>query len=137
MDEDQAVEKLMDAIRPPANDSQSEVEAAAYRIEMKVQGGTPFHGNSLCSTCHNAHRIQGMAVSEETVFCNANGHSKKIPYPISKCSEYSDERLPTLYEMREIAWQIVTKSNRTIGFVSAKEFKKMKYEMEDDDERPR
>jgi hypothetical protein len=122
-------ERLLNAILgqcPPTDDS-PEVEASAARIELKVYGGTPIHGVSLCNTCRRAQRLKGMADSQEIVWCNAGPYEKKIPFPVSSCSLYDDQRQTSLYEMKEIAWQIVTKPNKTIGFVSAKEFKQLQW----------
>lgn len=109
------------------SESEPEVEAAASHIELKVHGGTPIHGTSLCNTCRRAHRIQGMADSQEIVLCCGGSAEKRINFPVASCSLYDDQRVPSLYEMKEIAWQIVTKPDRQIGFVSAKEFKQMKW----------
>lgn len=136
-DEQKLFEELMKEMDRAQNEySPRQIDSAATRIEIKVYGGTSIHGNSLCNTCRNAHRVRGLAESQEMVFCSANSsHEKRVPFPISKCSMYDDERLPSLYEMKEIAWQIVTKPNRQIGFVSAKEFKRLRNkEMIEDDE---
>jgi hypothetical protein len=110
--------------------------ASAGMRKIKIQHGTPKHGETLCSTCRNAVILKGMAESEELTTCNRlNGwNSERVPFPVSQCSEYDDKRHPSKYDMEKIAWVLVTKkAGREVGFVSAKEYK-AKVEREEENE---
>jgi hypothetical protein len=45
---------------------------------------------------------------------------QRVPMKVIQCNRYSDKRQPSLYEMREMAWELRTTGNR-IGFVSPKD----------------
>src|SRR5713226_794239 len=85
----------------------------------KVYGGTPVGNESRCDTCVNARIIQGYAESERIVFCDAMYPPTRIPFRVRECSMYEDRRLPDYAEMKEIAWEIRSKSaGRAAGFVT-------------------
>ena len=121
---DNSEDRLLDTILYGSEDARDCSSDEAQRISIKIYGGTARHDSDLCSTCRNAQRMQGLAESEQKVFCSQLG--KYIPAPLSKCSRYDDERLPSLYDMKTIAWQLATKGNRQIGFISAEEWKRRK-----------
>jgi hypothetical protein len=84
----------------------------------KVYGGTPLGGGSRCDTCSNARIIQGYAESERLVFCHATYPVTRVPFKVSECTMYDDKRLPDLNDLKEIAWQLRTKSaGSKAGFV--------------------
>jgi hypothetical protein len=88
----------------------------------KVYGGTPIGNESRCETCTNARIIQGYAESERIVYCDAMYPTTRIPFNVRECSMYEDKRLPDYENMKEIAWQIRTKSAGSVaGFVTAPE----------------
>jgi hypothetical protein len=88
----------------------------------KVYGGTPVGSESRCDTCTYARIIQGYAESEKIVFCNNLWDPIRIPFSVRQCSAYEDKRLPDVDEMKEIAWQIRTKSAGSVaGFVTVPE----------------
>lgn len=77
---------------------------------------------SRCDTCTYARIIQGYAESEKIVFCNNLWDPIRIPFSVRQCSAYEDKRLPDVDEMKEIAWQIRTKSAGSVaGFVTVPE----------------
>lgn len=85
----------------------------------KVYGGTPVHGESCCDTCVLGQVIQGYAESQRIVFCNSSNVPIRIPFKVMQCSDYQDRRLPDYYEMKQIAWQIRSKSaGHEAGFVT-------------------
>jgi hypothetical protein len=88
----------------------------------KVYGGTPAGNESRCDTCARARIIQGYAESERLVFCDAAYPPVSVPFRVRQCSMYEDSRLPDFDDMKEIAWQIRSKSagNRA-GFITVPE----------------
>lgn len=56
----------------------------------------------------------------ETVLCNASYQNQvKITEPIAECSNHAEKNRPTLSDMNEIAWTLMTdKGGRKIGFQS-------------------
>ena len=84
----------------------------------KVYGGTPVGNESRCDTCANARIIQGYAESDRIVICVGLFDEFRVPFKVMQCTMYEDRRLPDFDEMKEIAWQIRSKSaGNTAGFV--------------------
>ena len=82
----------------------------------KVQGGTPTGNKSICATCRHAQNTTGLNLQVRTR-CNANyNHPVYITYPVSVCSMYDDKRMPSFYNMEQIAWTIQTRSRGPAGF---------------------
>jgi hypothetical protein len=91
----------------------------------KVYGGTPVGSESRCDTCANARIIQGYAESERVVICVAMDPSMPILFKVAECSVYEDKRLPSYWEMKQIAWTLRTKSaGSAAGFVLLSEVEK-------------
>jgi len=85
----------------------------------KVYGGTPVGSESRCDSCLHARIIQGYSESERIVMCGRFEQPLRIDFKVAHCSEYEDRRLPELWEMRQIAWELRTKSaGKTTGFVT-------------------
>jgi hypothetical protein len=98
-------------------------------VTIRVKGGTPQGSDTLCRTCSRAHIIKGFRATEEEVFCRHFYIEREIRFPVSACSWYEDKRLPNKTEMEEIAWFLTTrKPGRTVGFVSAAQFREMETE---------
>jgi hypothetical protein len=54
-----------------------------------------------------------------------NGHPMFLRSGMSECNRYDDQRRPAIWEMKEIAWQLMTdKGGKSIGFISAEDLKK-------------
>ncbi len=88
----------------------------------KVYGGTPIGTESRCDTCTHARIIQGYAESERIVICTGMYDPIRIPFKVMQCTDYEDRRLPDFDNMKEIAWQIRSKSAGSIaGFVTVPE----------------
>jgi hypothetical protein len=84
----------------------------------KVYGGTPVGNESRCDTCTHARIIQGYAESEKIVFCNSLWDPIRIPFSVRQCSAYEDKRLPDIEDLKEIAWQLRSKSaGKRTGFI--------------------
>lgn len=91
----------------------------------KVYGGTSIGKESRCDTCSFARIIQGHSETEKVVICAAVDPAIKVPFKVAECSSYEDKRLPDLREMKQISWQIRTKSaGRTAGFILGAPLKK-------------
>jgi hypothetical protein len=101
----------------------------------RVYGGTPIGSESRCDTCTHARIIQGYAESERIVFCNSLWDPIRIPFKVQHCSAYDDKRLPDLDQLKEIAWQIRSKSAGSVaGFVTVPDAEPQ--EQEDESEQP-
>ncbi|HEV2961580.1 MAG TPA: hypothetical protein VG649_07130 [Candidatus Angelobacter sp.] len=88
----------------------------------KVYGGTPVGTESRCDTCAHARIIQGYAESERIVLCTSLFDPIRIPFKVSQCTDYEDRRLPDFQNMKDIAWEIRTKSaGHVTGFVTGPE----------------
>src|SRR5690242_19473772 len=91
----------------------------------KVYGGTPIGSESRCDTCIHARIIQGYAESERIVICTGMYDPIRIPFKVMQCTDYEDRRLPSYVEMKEIAWQIRSKTaGHEAGFVTVDELVK-------------
>jgi hypothetical protein len=88
----------------------------------KVYGGTPIGTESRCDTCAHARIIQGYAESERIVICTGMYDPIRVPFKVMQCTDYEDRRLPDFDNMKEIAWQIRSKSAGSVaGFVTMPE----------------
>ncbi len=95
-------------------------------MRVKIRGGTVDHGEPpLCSTCRYATIAKGRTLREEVGFCGRMPFGdRRIRFPVTSCTDYSDRRQPTLWHMEEIAWVLRSSPNRkTIGFVEARRLK--------------
>lgn len=91
----------------------------------KVQGGTPQHTESRCLTCRAAQIVRGLADSSERVYCKAFNLPPIMAQPVIQCNVYDDKRMPSRYDMEQIAWVLITnKAGKAIGFASAEDFRK-------------
>lgn len=94
-------------------------------IVLKVQQGTVRGSGSLCRTCRNSMVMRGTN-NQESVTCGGQSYPVQIYFEVAECNRYFCRDQPTLYEMEEIAWRLITKqAGRQIGFVSAADFRKM------------
>lgn len=95
-----------------------------------VQGGTPT-GDPLCRTCIFGHYMKGARISDERLFCQTIQHflgSEKY-----ECSQYADRRHASLDDMRRTAWYLRTDEfHGSIGFVSAREWRNLRRNADDD-----
>src|ERR1043166_2888135 len=90
----------------------------------KVCGGTPIGNESRCDTWTHGRIIQGYTESERIVICTGMYDPIRIPFKVMQCTDYEDRRLPDYSQMKEIAWQIRTKSAGSVaGFVTVPDMK--------------
>jgi hypothetical protein len=60
--------------------------------------------------------------AERIVICTGMYDPIRIPFKVMQCTDYEDRRLPDFENMKEIAWQIRSKSAGSIaGFVTMPE----------------
>lgn len=94
----------------------------------KVLGGTPIiHSESRCTTCRWAQIVKGISASDVRVYCRfiSTNSAVLVRQPVYDCNSYDDRRMPSRYDMEQIAWVLVTdKLGRKIGFMSAEEFRR-------------
>lgn len=82
----------------------------------KVMNGTPKGNRSLCGTCRFAQTMRGINMQEHVRCLRMGSQSVPITYPIEKCSGYDDKRMPSLYDMEQIAWNIKCRLRGQTGF---------------------
>jgi hypothetical protein len=93
---------------------------------IKVKGGTPRHGDTLCRSCSNAQIIKGFSASQEILLCDQIYPKRPLPFAVSECTMYLDKQLDTVDGMEKIAWFLTTrKAGRSVGFVSAAKFQEL------------
>lgn len=97
-------------------------------LNLKIREGTPRHdGPSLCESCRSATIVRGRTINEEIVHCSELGRTNnRIRFIVRSCNAYANRAEPTLYDLRQIAWELRTdKSGQRIGFVSAAEYARL------------
>lgn len=94
-------------------------------IVLKVQQGTTKGSGSLCRTCRYAHVVRSVN-NQQTVTCHAVNKPRTIGFDVAEWNRYMSATQPSLYEMEEIAWRLVTKqAGRPMGFVNPAEFRRI------------
>lgn len=93
------------------------------QLVLKMQNGTDREDKNLCGTCRHSHIYTEAARGERTVLC-VYDRPIRMHGPISQCNKHVDRMAPTLNDMNEIAWQLMTnKGGRHVGFLSPEELK--------------
>lgn len=94
-------------------------------MKLKIDGGTPNHSTkSLCFNCTYAHVFKGHAESDINIRCGAFfDNSIWINRPIYECDRHERPTDSSLRDMKEIAWILMTKKGRPVGFTSSTEAK--------------
>jgi hypothetical protein len=95
---------------------------------IKVKGGTPRHGDTLCRSCSNAQIIKGFSASQEIFYCDHLYPKRPLPFAVSECTMYLDKQLDTVDGMEKIAWFLTQKTGRCVGFVNAAKFQELRQE---------
>ena len=91
---------------------------------LKVQKGTlSTHAPRLCDTCQSGVVRRGAADSDEQIYCMVD--HREVRTRVVECNRYVDRSLPSLWDMKQIAWVLRTDSKRQkIGFLRAKEWER-------------
>lgn len=95
-------------------------------MRIKVHDGTVLNGESnMCSTCRHATIIRGRRLDEEIIICRGlTIRGVRVPFKVTSCSAYSDQRLPTYMELFEDAWILQRGTRkRPAGFVRGRELR--------------
>lgn len=94
-------------------------------ISIKVINGTrPGDGKSLCTSCRYGKFAKGESESEVHFDCDGFTEAPKFK-KITECNQYVNKSLPSMRDMQDLAWILVTDRNRQkIGFQQAKEWRK-------------
>lgn len=98
---------------------------------IKIHGATPIGGESRCDTCRYASIIRGFAESERIVICGRRDQGLRLFFKVAECTDYEDKRHPTVWEMKQIAWDVSprTATGKT-GFVLGSEMTRNNSEAE-------
>lgn len=100
---------------------------------IKIKGGLPPEGESLCKTCRWVHMQRGFRESEESIFCNFTS-LRPINFKVAECTDFESRMLPQRWELEKMALLInVPQARRPTGFHSGAGFA-MQDEDEDEEE---
>jgi hypothetical protein len=83
-------------------------------MELKIHMGTPKGRDSLCKCCSRSQIVRGVD-NQERQYCNF-GQQRPIEFPVYTCSAFEDARLPSLDDMKRIAWRVETRNRGRWGF---------------------
>lgn len=84
-------------------------------IKTKIQEGTGrLTGKPLCFSCR--HGVQ----RGSSLCCSYYGEVQAIREQIFNCNVYLNASLPSLSDMKEVAWELKTSGGRKIGFYPPK-----------------
>jgi hypothetical protein len=82
-------------------------------VKVRIKGGTPEEGATLCVTCSWGLVRRGFGAAEEEIVCRATTPAGRVPFRIGECSAYTDSRLPNLYSMEKDRLGLVDQVRRT------------------------
>ena len=107
-------------------------------MSVKVKGGTPVYGPSLCETCERELVVKGFRENERVVVCQAMWPEREILFSVRECSSYISKGRQRLRDMEEIAWTLVPRGpKRKAGFVAPtgdeEEVREIELELNDDE----
>jgi hypothetical protein len=91
---------------------------------MRIYEGTPPQSEqSLCETCRHSTITRGRRFDEEIVRCDAVSMTTVvITFPVTTCSAYMDDQLPSYMELLEKAWILKPRDGKhPAGFIRASE----------------
>lgn len=89
----------------------------ANHNHIKIQGGTPRGGASLCLSCKHASIVRGQNM-EERIVCQMDlfGRHMQVPFRVAECRDYEHVNMPSLNDMKQIAWEVVARKRGDVGF---------------------
>ena len=86
-----------------------------------VVGSTPHHNApSLCFTCRRATVVKGHSLSREIIRCHAL--ERTMEFSVRECDSNDVRSRPSLWDMKEVAWALVTDRRSHIRFVRRKDW---------------
>lgn len=91
---------------------------------IKISGGTVKDPKeTLCRTCSHGTYMRGLRDSQEVVKCSI--FESQVHFKVVDCNGFNSSAEPSLYDMKQIAWVLVTKEREgKFGFISGKQYKK-------------
>src|SRR5215470_2918949 len=94
-------------------------------VVIRIKGGTPEEGASLCGSCSWGVVRSGFSATEVETFCRLIDPAR-VPFKVRECSSYEDRSRANLRDMERIAWVLLTKAaGRSIGFVTSARFREL------------
>lgn len=89
-------------------------------IELKIHRGTGrLMGTSLCRSC--AHGMRWEDRAGEHSRCSMLTKAEQPRGDVRECSEYYNNNLPSMRDLRELAWELKTdKRGGSVGFAPPK-----------------
>ena len=86
-------------------------------VVLKVLNGTQRSDVNLCTTCACAH-VLTVESGQRHIRCNQNYQNPlTLRQAVTQCSGYLDRTRPSLQQMQDIAWTLMTdKGGRKVGF---------------------
>lgn len=89
-------------------------------VVLKIHNGTVRGDVNLCLSCRFSHCTTSAQTGRDFIACNVNySHPIRMNEAVARCNQYQDKNKPTLSDMNEIAWTLMTdKGGRKIGFQS-------------------
>jgi hypothetical protein len=83
---------------------------------IKIKGGLPPEGESLCKTCRWVHMQRGFRESEEAIFCNF-ANLRAVRFKVAECSDFESRMIPQRWELEKVALLInVPEARKPTGF---------------------
>lgn len=99
-------------------------------MRVKIYNGTAVNGeSSLCDTCRMSTIIRGRTLDEEIIRCQADPMQPiRVTFKVTSCTGYSDDRLPSYFELMEKAWILQPGSRkRPAAFVRGSDLRDEEY----------
>lgn len=94
-------------------------------LVLKIHNGTVQSDKSICPSCRHSQHMISAQTGRERMICQRYYNPIEMREPIARCSQYSDKNAPTLSDMQDIAWTLMTdKGGRKIGFQSPEQREK-------------
>ena len=88
-------------------------------LQIKVSGGTPKAGKSLCLSCKHAKIVRGQNC-EERIVCDSgslwSSSRGLVTFKVAECGEFHPVNMPWKYEMEEMAWIVEARRRGPAGF---------------------
>lgn len=101
---------------------------------IKIKGGLPPEGESLCKTCRWVHTQRGFRESEEAIFCNF-ASLRAVHFKVAECSDFENRSVPRKWELEDMALLInVPPARKSTGFHAGTGFAAHAEEEEEEEE---
>lgn len=88
-------------------------------MELKILKGTPKGHKGICNCCRHAKIVRGINMQEQTLCTYTSMKPIILQFPIAECNRFDDERVPSIYAMECIAWEVKSRNRTPAGFGNA------------------